>query len=207
MSNQAQRRISRGDFEGRARHAASGTPIGPSLITGSASDPAPLIARLRECDPVCWLPGLDAWLVTRHEDVRRLFSEPRITADPRAYHRYRAPSDPRAARWLLEMPFRSMGANGSSGGRRLVSTALTPRAVARMEGCVRDAVERFAAPLRRRTDVVDLIGEFTVPVSTTAIGRILGVPPKDEDELRFRQLAVHATSTIRPFLSEKERHC
>jgi cytochrome P450 len=205
MPKLAQRLISPPDLEERARPAGPEVPAAPSIISGSASDPAPLVAHLREHDPVCWLAGLDAWLVTRHDDVRLLFSEPRVTADPRAYHRYQAPEDPRVARWLLEMPFRSTGSNGTSSGRRLVATALTPRAVARMESCVRDAVEHFAAPLRGRTDVVDLVGEFTVPVSTTAIGRILGVPPKDEDDLRFRQLAVHATSTIRPFLSEKKQ--
>lgn len=205
MSNQAQRRIPGPDLEERPRPAGPEAPAAPSIIAGSASDPAPLVAQLRERDPVCWLPGLDAWLVTRHDDVRRLFSEPRLTADPRVYDRYRAPSDPRAARWLSEMPFRATSSDGPSSGRRLVSTALTPRAAARMEACVRDVVEHFAAPLRARTDVVDLIGEFTVPVSATAVGRILGVPPKDEDEIRFRQLAVHATATIRPFLSEKKQ--
>ncbi len=153
-----------------------------------------------------WLPGLDAWLVTRHEDVRRLFSDPRVTADPRIHQSYKAPADPRAARWLSEMPFRSMTPDGQSLGRQLVSAALTPRAVARLESCVAEVVEEFAAPLRARVDRVDLIGEFTVPVSATAIGRILGVPPKDKDESRFRRLAVLSTETIRPFLSEKKRH-
>ncbi len=177
----------------------------PSIISGPGSDPAPVIAHLLEHDPVCWLAGLDAWLVTRHEDVRLLLSEPRVTADPRIYDRYSAPTDPRVARWLSEMPFRSTTPDTQSSGRRLVSAALTPRAVARMETCVRDAVEQFAAPLRGRTDVVDLLGEFSVPVSATAIGRILGVPPKDEDQIRFRKLAVDTTATIRPFLSEKKR--
>ncbi len=154
---------------------------------------------------MCWLPGLDAWLVTRHEDVRLLLSESRVTTDPRVYHRYRAPSDPRAARWLSEMPFRSTPSDGQASGRQLVSAALSPRAVARMEKCVRDVVEEFAAPLRGRTNRVDLIEEFTVPVSRTAIGRILGVSPKGEDENRFRQVAVCATATIRPFLSEEKQ--
>src|SRR5262249_39540199 len=54
-------------------------------------------------------------------------------------------------------------------------------------------------------DRVDLIGEFTNPVSTTVIGRILGIPPKDDDERYFRRLAVQATALIRPFLSEDRR--
>jgi cytochrome P450 len=70
---------------------------------------------------------------------------------------------------------------------------------------VQDVVEQFAEALRGRAGVVDLIGEFTVPVSLTAIGRILGIPPKDKDEKRFRELAVQATATIRPFMSEEKQ--
>jgi cytochrome P450 len=66
-------------------------------------------------------------------------------------------------------------------------------------------VEDFAAPLRGRTDRVDLIAEFTIPVSTTTIGRILGVPPKHEDETRFRRLAVKATTAINPLLSDEKK--
>ena len=134
-----------------------------------------------------------------------MFSDSRVTTDPRVYERYQQPTEARAARWLAETPFRSTSAEGQSLGRRLVSAALTPRAVARLESCVRGVVEEFAAPLRGRTDRVDLIGEFTMPVSTTVIGRILGVPPKDDDERSFRRLAVQATAMIRPFLSEARR--
>ena len=32
-----------------------------------ATDPHPLLARLRAQEPVSWLPALDGWLVTRHD--------------------------------------------------------------------------------------------------------------------------------------------
>lgn len=178
--------------------------VDPSMIKGAASDPAPVIALLREQDPVSWMPGLDAWLVTRHDDVRLLFADARVTADPRAHDRHVPPSDPRAVRWMSEVPFRSAGPDGQSVGRGLVSRALTPRATAHLESCVRDVVEHFAAPLHGR-ERVDLIGEFTIPVSITAIGRSLGVAPKEEDESRFRELAVLTTAATRPLLSPKKQ--
>jgi cytochrome P450 len=179
--------------------------LDPSLAAGPQRDPAPFFAELRERDPVCWIPGLDAWLVTRHADVRDLFADARLTADPRAWERYQEPSDERTRYWLSEMPFRSTPSDPTSLGRRLVSAALTPRAVTRMELRMQEVVEQFAAPLRRRRDVVDLLGEFTAPVSATVIGRILGIPPKDEDLHVFRQLAISATRSINPILSEKKR--
>jgi cytochrome P450 len=168
-------------------------------------DPMPFLAELRERDPICWLPGIDSWLVTQHADVRLLFSNPCLTADPRVWASYRAPSEPGAARALERMPFRSTSADSESLGRRLVSKALTPRAIARMEAWIRALVEEYAAPLRGRSGAIDLIAEFTSPVAGTAIGRILGIPPKGDDEIRFAKLARNATRAIRPFLSEKKR--
>ena len=68
-----------------------------SVFAGPRTDLAPLIADLREREPVCWIPGLDAWVVTRHEDVRLLCVDPRLTADACAYENYQAPTDPKAA--------------------------------------------------------------------------------------------------------------
>ena len=178
-----------------------------SLITGEARDPAPVIAQLREQDPVCWIPGFDAWLVTLHEDLRSLFADPRCTADPRAYEHYQPPSVPGAARWLTEMPFRSTPSDPLSAGRRLVSAALTPQAIERTKARIQEVVEHFALPLRGRRDVVDLKGEFAAPVSAAVIGRILGVPPKGDDDLRFRMLAqrVKKGVWVWHFRSEQQR--
>src|SRR5438445_2924646 len=43
-------------------------PIGASATVDELeADPHPLLARLREHEPVSWLPALDAWLVTRRD--------------------------------------------------------------------------------------------------------------------------------------------
>jgi cytochrome P450 len=168
-------------------------------------DPTPYFARLREQDPVHLLPILDAWLVTRHDDVLELFSDTRVTTDPSVYEAYETPTGPDAERWLMRIPFRSSASGGESLGRRLVSAALRPRAVSRLEERCREVVERFAAPLRGSRGVVDLKKEFIDPISATAIGRILGVLAKAEDERRFGQLARRATRSIRPIMSPKAR--
>jgi cytochrome P450 len=171
----------------------------------SITDPALLIAELRERDPVYWVPGFDAWVVTRHEDARLLFADPRVTADPRVYEGYEPPTDDDAANWLAEMPFRSNPAHADSLGRRLVAAALSPRAAARTERSIQAVVEEFAAPLRERRGVVDLIGEFTAPVSSHVIGRILGVPPRGDDTARFVTLGRKVTRAINPFLAPEKR--
>ncbi len=49
------------------------------------SDPHALLARLREREPVSWLPVLDGWLVTRHDLAMRVMREPQTFTvdDPR----------------------------------------------------------------------------------------------------------------------------
>jgi cytochrome P450 len=48
-------------------------------------DPHALLARLREREPVSWLPVLDGWLVTRHDLAMRVMRDPRTFTvdDPR----------------------------------------------------------------------------------------------------------------------------
>ena len=43
-------------------------PVGASAtIEALEADPHPLLAELREHEPVSWLPALECWLVTRHD--------------------------------------------------------------------------------------------------------------------------------------------
>jgi len=184
---------------------ADGEGPGSPLLAESSRDAAPVIARVREQDPVHWIPGLDAWFVTRHDDVKMLFADPRVTADPRQFERYVAPTQPGAARWLAEPPFISAKPDAPSQARRLVSPALTARAVARVEDRIWGAVEQFAAPLRKRAGVVDLVAEYTAPIPGTVIGRILGVPPKSEDEARFHKLSRNMVRSVNPILTPKKR--
>jgi biflaviolin synthase len=175
-----------------------------SVFAGPRTDMGPVIADLREREPVCWIPGLDAWIVTRHEDVRLLCIDPRLTADATAHEQYRAPTDAEVVRWLSAIPFRVSPTDPESLGRRMVYRTLTPRAIERTKHRIQEVVEEFAAPLRARGDVVDLVREFTKPVSVTAIGRLLGIPREGEVATRFRNLP-RAARNVRPFLSAQGR--
>jgi len=169
----------------------------------SRRDPAAAFDRLRERDPVHWSAELGVWIVTRHEDVRALFADPRLTPDPRARALAGGAPDP-LARWTAENPF--LGAEEDHArARRLVAAALTPRAIARMEDQVAQVVEQFAAPLRARRGVVDVLAEFTAPIPGVVVSRLTGVPPNDFREERFRDLARKTVRGINPTLSPAKR--
>jgi cytochrome P450 len=164
-----------------------------------------MIRQVREQDPVHWLSGIDAWFVSRHEDVRMLFADPRVTADPRHFERYVAPTQPGAARWMAEPPFVSAKPGVPSLARQRVSPALTARALTRAETPIWNVVEQFAAPLRKRKGVVDLMADFTDKIPGSVIGRLLGVPPKSEDEAHFYKLSRKMVRLVNPVLTDKKR--
>ena len=41
-------------------------------------DPDPILARMRAAEPVCWVPSLDMWLVTRWDDVAYMEAHPEL---------------------------------------------------------------------------------------------------------------------------------
>jgi cytochrome P450 len=61
-------------------------PLGATVSLDQLDqDPHPVLAHLRAREPVSWLPALDGWLVTRHDDAVAVMRDPdRFTvADPR----------------------------------------------------------------------------------------------------------------------------
>ena len=56
-------------------------------------DPFPLLHQLREEEPVYYVPGMKTWLVTRYSDIRRLFTAPEATPDPRYWEFYVPPPE------------------------------------------------------------------------------------------------------------------
>jgi cytochrome P450 len=156
----------------------------------AADDPVPLLHRLRAEDPVHYVEPLGFWLVTRHDDVKRLFNDPEnVTQNRRAWEHF-VPAPPGSiTRWLEEESLMAQGPPEHQRFRHLFRGALTPRAVRRMDAQIREVVERFAQPLRGRPgEVLDLMGAFTDPIPNTVISRIVGVEA-GADEVRFRALA------------------
>jgi cytochrome P450 len=102
--------------------AAAAFPIGAAVtLSELEQDPHPALARLREHEPVSWLPALDGWLVTRYDlavgvmrdsstftvddarfSTRKVVGSSMLSLDGKAHARHRtpfaAPFKPRAVR-------------------------------------------------------------------------------------------------------------
>jgi cytochrome P450 PksS len=163
------------------------------------ADPYPFFARLRETAPVSrvTLPGRQtAWLITRYDDVAAALKDGRFAKD-----RNNALTPDQAARqpWVPKM-FRPLTRNmldldppDHTRLRGLVQKAFTPRLVERMRERVASLTgELLDAALRRGR--VDLIRDYALPIPTTIIAEMLGVPAGDRHRFHRWSEVIVATS-------------
>jgi cytochrome P450 PksS len=153
------------------------------------ADPYPFYARLRAETPVhqVTLPDKQtAWLVTRYADVAAVLKDERFIKD-----RLNALTPGQAAKqpWvpgILKPLARNMldvDSPDHSRLRALVQKAFTPRLIETMAGRVQALTDHLLDQLLekgRGNAQVDLIRHYALPIPTTIIAEMLGVPVADQ---------------------------
>ena len=130
------------------------------------TDPYPLYARLRDDEPVSWVPAAQLWLVTRYDDVRR------VDLAPDVFTGATAPS-------TLN---RTMGTNmlGSEGPdqqrvRRITEAPFRPRDVEeRMQGMIPKLAHELIDGIVRVGEA-DLFTAFCDPMSVRSLRFMIGL--------------------------------
>lgn len=144
---------------------------------GFKANPYPIYARLRTESPVYrakvafWLPRI--WIVTRYDDVVSVLKDSRFSKDfTQAY-----PWVPRAIRPMFRNLL-TLDPPDHTRLRSLVQKAFTPRLIEglrqRIQTVCDDLLDRVA-----RSDTIDLIESYALPVPLTIIADLLGVPVQD----------------------------
>ncbi|MEM9131988.1 MAG: cytochrome P450 [Actinomycetota bacterium] len=119
------------------------------------TDPDPVLARLRAEEPVCWVPSLEMWLVTRWDDVAHMEAHPELfTAATEPSFLARAlgdnmltcdPPEHTRLQRILQPPLRSGGRAGAFAADEL--PALADRLLADVEPSGFDLMADYAQPL------------------------------------------------------------
>jgi cytochrome P450 len=142
-------------------------------------DPYPIYARLREDEPVAWVPAVQLWLVTRYDDVRHVDLTPGI---------FTAATDPSTLN-------RTMGHNmlGSEGvdqqrSRRITEIPFRPRDVEeRTQGMIPKLAHELVDGFVDRGEV-DLFTEYCDPMSVRSLQFMLGLEEVPwQDILRWNE--------------------
>ncbi len=176
-------------------------PITDVDLTGAAfrADPYPTYARWRAETPICRanLPFKQTgWLVTRYDDAVTVLKDPRFIND-----RAKAQTPEQAARmpWIpalfkpLERSMLNMDEPDHNRLRGLVHKAFTPRLVANMLGRIRTLTEELLDAVQAKGRM-DLIRDYALPLPTTVIAEMMGVPVQDRHKFHRWSNALISTS-------------
>jgi len=147
-------------------------------------DPYPAYAWLREHAPVhkTRLPnGVEAYLVTRYDDVRGVLADPRLSKNPATSYpgwrpgRTGIPGEHRSG---IAAHLLNLDPPDHTRLRRLVAKAFTPRRVADFEPRVVEIADRLLDAFGPWP--VDLVRAYAFPLPVIVICEMLGVPPEDQ---------------------------
>ncbi|HMA33988.1 MAG TPA: cytochrome P450 [Chloroflexia bacterium] len=160
--------------------------LSPNLASPQfKADPHPFYARLRAEAPVyrATLPGRQpAWLVTRYDDVSALLKDARFVKDRRNLSTANGP--PATAPWVPAMlkplaeNMLDLDAPAHTRLRALVHKAFTPARVAGLQGRIEQLCDDLLARVRR-AGRIELIHQYALPIPTTIIAELLGIPAAD----------------------------
>ena len=151
------------------------------------ANPYPMYARLRAEDPVHWSALMEAWVLTRYDDVVAVLTDSRFSADRRqARNRF---ADEIARRAEEFGPFgrtRTMLTSDPPEHtrlRRLVSKAFTPRMVEGLRPRIQEIVDELLDAVAQNGRM-DVIRDLAYPLPVIVIAEMLGVPPEHRDQFK-----------------------
>ena len=150
-------------------------PLGRDVTLDALDrDPYPVLARLREAEPITWVPATGMWLLTRYDDIvavlrntedfttdsphstiRDTFGPQMLSTDGAEHRRYKT---------ACQQPF------------------TTKQVLETWQGTVQDEARQLASAVADLGSV-DLRPALAQPLSLRTMGAVLGIPREDLDEV------------------------
>ncbi len=171
---------------------------------GYTENPYPTYAKLREA-PLSYWPEGHGWIASRHNEIHAIMRDNRFTADRRAWA---------LASTLQEFSFPELEELDKNNlfalpnkdharVRKLVSPALTPRAVERLRPQIQAIVDERLDAMAGKS-VVDVVHDFSEHIPIRVISKMLNIPA--ERDAAFHRFADSAVKRLfMMLLSPEER--
>lgn len=166
------------------------------------TDPYPFYARLRAERPVCpvKLPdGRTIWLITRYDDVAGVLKDERFVKNQaNAAVGNKTAKQPWIPRFAHPLTRHMLNQDKPVHPRLrgLINKAFSPRLVEQMRPRVQALTTELLERVQGRPQI-DLIRDYALPIPTTIIAEMLGVPAEDHSKFNRWSNAVMQVSTTR----------
>lgn len=150
-------------------------------------DPFPYYRALQAQAPVKALPG-GGYFLTRYQDLLAIYKNPKsFSSDKRLEFKPKFGDSLLFQHHTTSLVFNDPPLHTRV--RRLISGALTPRAIADMEAGLVTLVDGLLDDMAAKPEV-DLIEDFAAAIPIEVIGNLLGVPHDEREPLREWSLAI-----------------
>jgi cytochrome P450 PksS len=156
------------------------------------ANPYPVYSLLRAEVPVCrarFAPGgVFAWLITRFDDVVSVLRNPQIANDRRSVPDYNPPFRMRVLYRIFGPVVDNMLGSDEPDHtrlRNLVHKAFTQKRVEELRSRIESLTNELADAAFQDHHRWDIVNDYAVPIPTTIIAEMLGVPASDR--LRFKK--------------------
>jgi hypothetical protein len=175
-----------GSMNADARELAAGFDL--EKLTGEFyADPYPTYRALREYEPVKRMPN-GSYFLTRYDDLVIAYKNTRqFSSDKKKEFLPKYGDSLLYEHHTTSLVFNDPPAHTRV--RRLITGALTPRAIAGMEPDLIALVDRLLAAIAAKGNV-DLIDDFAAAIPIELIGNLLDVPQQERGPLRDWSLAI-----------------
>lgn len=155
---------------------AAGAWAGSITVEQLDADPYPVYARMRREVPVCFVPAVGLWFVTRWADVERAASSPELIDSAVTPSPLDRVMGGKSILVLDGAPQRKL--------RAMLEPSLRPRAVEERTPALVEPIAAGLLDLLEHRGEAELMSEYFEPVSVLSLGRVLGLGHLDGDTLR-----------------------
>jgi cytochrome P450 len=180
----------------------------PSMMDAFRStwDTCELFAQLRQHAPIMHVPELDAWVLSRYDDILPIIQDvDRFGCMPDDLVG-EVPDELKSALPHGYAPWQPALVNTDPPQhtriRKLATKALTPNAVRAREGAIQEAADGLLDAIQPEGRG-DLMDRFATPMPVHVLIRILGVPA--EDHQKFHEWTLGITELFVPSISDERR--
>jgi cytochrome P450 len=180
----------------------------PSMldVLRSTWDTFDLFEQVREHTPVIHVAELDAWVLTRYDDIAPILNAPQTFGSMPADLVGEVPEEVREALPHGYAPWQPALVNQDppehTRVRRLAQKPLTPKAVATREAEIQGIADGLLDQIARKGRT-DLAEEFATPMPVQVVGHLLGVP--DADHQKFHEWTLGITELFIPSITDERR--
>lgn len=173
---------------------------------GYDENPYPMYEQMRQQAPIHYWQDGRGWVISKHDDILAILRDPRFTPDRQQWELAALEGPGALSPELQDLDkygLLSLSDQAHTRVRKLISPALTPRAIERLRPDIQGIVDEVLDAVAAR-DTINAVDDFAEQIPARVIGSMLKIP-KGREQL-FQRFTDAMIKTFIPGVSRPEEY-